>query len=305
MADFKLVREKTSGLNVIVAPRRSTRPNEAKGTNLSVCPFCPGREQEEPDVYRVGGKAGDSQWQIRVIPNKFPFAPVHEVIIYSPDHHKGLDELPIEHARLVMETYRQRYNTYRGQGIVYIFHNKGIQGGESQPHPHTQLTVTPFDFALATPPLNMTYAYGSRLPFLGGRQEIAPLETNHFVVFCPPTSQWPDEVWVAPKKRGRKFGDITDEELTDFTFTVARLIQVLDIRHGSDFPHNFYIYPGENWYYRIIPRSKILGGFEVGTNVFVNTQDPRETMEFIRKHFADPDAEHIRRHHPADYQKAV
>lgn len=306
MADFKLLTEKTSGLSVISAPRRSARPNEAKGTTPAICPFCPGREIEEPDIYRVGGQPGDSNWQVRVIPNKFPFAPIHEVIIYSPDHHKGLDELPLEHAQLVLDTYRARFNTYRDRGTVYIFHNKGILGGESQPHPHTQLTVTPLDFTLAVPPLNPAYAYGSRkLPFLRRPFAIQPFETRHFVLFCPPTSQWPDEVWVAPKMRGKYFGDITDVELSDFTKTVVRLIQVLDMRHGSDFPHNFYIYPGKDWYFRIIPRSKILGGFEVGANVFVNTQDPAETMEFIRKNFANPDPEHIRSHHPADYKKAV
>ncbi len=314
MADFKLLSEKTSNLNVISAPRRSRRPNESKGTTADVCPFCPGREAEEPDVYRVGGQSGDSNWQIRVINNKFPFAPVHEVIVYSPDHHKGLDELPLGHAQLVLETYQQRFNTYREKGNVYIFHNKGIQGGESQPHPHTQLTVTPYDFDLAIPPLNRTYAYGSRLPFLGGKlkilgqvdgQVIAPYETRHFVLFCPPTSQWPDEVWVAPKRRGGYFGDITADEMADFTLAVSRLIQVMDIRHGHDFPHNFYIYPGENWYFRLIPRSKILGGFEVGTNVFVNTQDPHRTMAFIREHFENPDIEKIQAEHMADYHRAV
>ncbi len=109
MADFKFLEDPVSKKWVILAPRRAKRPDIAKGPSV-LCPFCIGREKDEPELYRVGGEAQDSNWpasnasparqspdgssrmadgrsdagwQIRVIPNKFPFAPVHEIIIHS------------------------------------------------------------------------------------------------------------------------------------------------------------------------------------------------------------------------------
>jgi UDPglucose--hexose-1-phosphate uridylyltransferase len=83
------------------------------------------------------------------------------------------------------------------------------------------------------------------------------------------------------------------------------MIQLLDMRHGNEFPFNFYIYPGIDWYIRIIPRLKLLGGLEVGTSLFVNTQDPKETFKFITEHFGNPDEEKIKTLHKATYRKGV
>ena len=78
----------------------------------------------------------------------------------------------------------------------------------------------------------------------------------------------------------------------------------MDIRHGHEFSFNFYIYPGKEWYLRLIPREKILGGFELGTGVIVNTQDPAETFNFIKEHFNEPDVEKIRENRAEYHRKA-
>jgi UDPglucose--hexose-1-phosphate uridylyltransferase len=293
MADFRFVKGALSSLWVIVAPRRSKRPDVGHRAQ-TICPFCVGREQEEPDVYRVGGKVGDSNWHIRVIPNSFAFAPIHELVIHSPDHHKNFDELPFEQVSLIFQTYRVRYLSHMDKGQVYIFHNRGIAAGESLPHPHTQLVVIPHDMSLACPSLQI---------IVSGEDE--KIETNHFLIFCPENSQWPDEVWIAPKMRGESFASITAEALKDLAFCMQRLLQILDLRHGHEFPFNFYIYPGKDWYLRIIPREKTLGGFEVGSGIFVNTQEPSETFAFLAEHFWEPNGEKIMRTQKAEYWKNV
>ena len=299
MAQFQFIENPISKKWTILAPRRAKRPDVAKGTE-PVCPFCIGREGLEQELYRVGGKAGDSNWQIRVLPNKFPFAPIHEIIIHSPDHHKNFDELPASAVELILETYRQRYQTHQSQGQVYIFHNRGEAGGESLPHPHTQLAVVPAKIKMDIP----------RLDFKDYSFEEERVDTLYFYIFCPISSQWPDEVWLAPKlniknQKSNIFGNITDEQIADLANILSRLVQVMSKRHGQEFPFNFYIYPGGDWYLRIIPRAKILGGFELGTGVFVNTQDPKETIEFIKEHFEKPDPEKIKTIHQASYKRAV
>lgn len=298
MLDFEFLQNPLSKKWIILAPRRALRPDVAKGPE-PVCPFCPGKEGEEHETYRVGGKEGDSKWQIRVLPNKFPFAPIHEIVILSPDHHKSFEELPLSQIELILKVYRQRYNAHKDKGQVYIFHNHGEGGGESLPHPHTQLAVVPQNVKLDMP----------RLAADGNLETITTNQKNHetklFTIFCPKTSQWPDETWIAPKLRGRAYGEISDEEIADLALILSRLIQIFDLRHGLEFPFNFYIYPGGDWYLRIIPRVKVLGGFEIGTGIYINTQDPVETIEFIKEHFDKPNYEKIKTIHRATYHKRV
>jgi UDPglucose--hexose-1-phosphate uridylyltransferase len=167
MADFHFLEQDSTGRYVISAPRRAERPDAAHGSKALICPFCPGQETEE--VYRVKSitsttsttgitsknrNGSDSDWLVRVIPNKYPFVPIHEVIIHAPDHYKSFDELPLSHVELILQTYRQRFNTHRDRGNVYIFHNKGFAAGESITHSHTQLAVSPSDIPVNTPTMS-------------------------------------------------------------------------------------------------------------------------------------------------------
>jgi UDPglucose--hexose-1-phosphate uridylyltransferase len=290
--DFKFVEDPVSKKWVISAPRRSKRPDIAKGEEPK-CPFCPGNELADKEVYRVGGENNDQNWLVRVVNNKFPFAPIHEVIVHSPDHHKNFEELPLSQSELVLKAYRQRFQTHQDKGQVYIFHNHGEAGGESLPHPHSQLAVVPDFVKLEIAPVNFS------------KPEDDSYETEHFQIFCPLASEWPDEVWVLPKKDQVFFSEISDVEIKDQAKILHRLIQIFDLRHGHEFPFNFYISPHKGWYLRIVPRVKSLGGFEIGTGVSVNTQDPKETIAFIKEHFESPDEEKIRTVHRAEYKKAV
>ena len=287
MADFKFLKD-SLGKWVISAPKRAVRPNEAKGDD-PVCPFCPKLHGEEKELYRVGGEG--IGWKVLVVENKYPFSEAHEIIIHSPDHHKNFDELPLPQNELILQTFRKRYNDHKDKGQVYIFHNKGEKSGESLTHPHSQLAVIPKRVKLDIPSLDRSDNTGV-------------FDAGLFDIFCPKTSRWPDEIWVCPKNKGKVFGEITPEEIKVFAKVLYRLIQVMDIRHGHEFSFNFYIYPGKDWYLRLIPREKILGGFELGTGVIVNTQDPAETFNFIKEHFNEPDVEKIRENRAEYHRKA-
>ncbi len=313
MVDFDFIQNKLNGKWVISAPRRASRTNVEN--EEAICPFCPGSEVKDEELYQIGE---GSDWKIRVIKNKFPFAPNHEVIIHSPDHHKNWDELPFLQVELIISTYRKRFITHKKDGQIYIFHNRGYASGESLPHPHTQLVVIPHNVKLDITSLDPSiYRHfgkhsASRISNMSdpghGQDDLKTkdiLETEHFLIFCPPTSEWPDEAWIAPKQNGGGFGMIKDEEITDMSFVLSRLVQIFDQRHGHEFPFNFYIPPLKNWYLRLIPRTKIIGGFELGTNLVINTQDPGETFEFIQEHFWQPDHEKIRSTHQAKYHKTV
>jgi len=264
---------------VVIAPGRTKRPDEASPVK-PVCPFCTGNEAiTPPEVFRIGEGVKDGLgWQVRVVPNLFPITDIHEVIIHSPDDTHDLEELPLDQVVRVMEAYRQRYRTHQETGQVMIFCNHGLHAGASLGHPHSQLVVVPKQINLDTL----------------SREPLANIveENTFFRTYCPDFSQWPFEVWIAPKGVGMKFGELTDEELPDLAEVLQKALQriklVFDdptsvIHHGEmPFGYNFYIYHGVNWYIRIIPRFIHRAGFELGTGLNVNVVDPTEAAERLK-----------------------
>ncbi|RJP45771.1 MAG: hypothetical protein C4584_02830 [Armatimonadetes bacterium] len=301
MADFKFVKIPSPSINskignlemwTILAPKRSYRPKQKRG-EVVFCPFCPGSEKDEPEIYRIGGQGSDSNWLTRVIRNKFPFAPIHEIVIHSPEHEARMSGFALDQVRLVIETYVNRYNAHFKDGSVCIFCNSGKTSGESIVHQHSQIAVVSTDVQIIVPRIERDVEY---------RDEF--FAVKDFEIFCPPFSQWPDEVWIVPKERGRLFGEIRYEEIESFAYILKRLIKILEIRHGNDFPYNYYIYPFHDWYLRIIPRSKTPGGFELATGIYVNTQEPSETMKFIKEHFYEEEETKIKKS-SAQYRRGV
>jgi len=265
---------------VIVASSRLTRPEDAlvkKKSKKNVCPLCPGNEKmTPPEVFRLGkGKPDEPGWQVRVIPNKYPITDFHEVIIHSPSENSDIENLSLSHVELLIKSYRERFNFYKKRGQVLIFCNHGEHSGASLKHPHSQLVVIPFQINLDTltrEPLNNIVE-----------------ENDYFNVYCPDFSQWPYEVWIAPKIEGTVFGDLTDEQMKDLATvlkrTVSKLKKIFDqhqLTKNITFAYNYYLYPKESWYWRIIPRFVHRAGFELGTGLSVNMIDPTEAARQMR-----------------------
>lgn len=262
---------------VIISSNRADRPDELNGEKKKdVCPFCPGKEELSPDeVYRVGeGATNEPGWDVRVVTNKYPITDFHEVIIHSPEKSKDLHELSEDHIVKVFQTYRQRYNEHKKNGNVIIFCNRGERAGASLRHPHSQLVVLPSQINMDT----------LRKEPLSNLVE----ENNFFNIYCPDFSQWPYEVWLAPKEDNTIFGDITDEQIVDLVDIYKRIMNRLEeaynreYKNADGFSYNFYIHPKENWYIRIIPRFVHRAGFELGTGLSVNVTDPGDAAHALR-----------------------
>lgn len=266
---------------VVIAPARTGRPHSAGSQpGIPVCPFCPGNESlTPPEVYRIGGGEKDATgWQVRVVPNKYPITDVHEVIIHSPGHDAGIESLLPAQVEKIVLTYRDRFLAHDSEGQVIIFCNQGLHAGASLTHPHSQLVVVPrqinLDAVSIEPITNIVD------------------ETDRFSVYCPDFSQWPFEVWIAPKTRGQKFGDIGDDDAAVLAgvlqSTLKRVEHVLKDpaltfkQANEPFVYNYYIYHGPDWFLRIIPRAVHRAGFELGTGLSVNVVDPTTAAERLR-----------------------
>ena len=277
---------------VIISSQRLSRPDDFDGKKKKIsCLFCQGNEKYVPnEVYRLGdGEKDKPGWKVRVIPNKFPITDFHEVIIFSPECKKTFPDLPVEHSRLVLTAYRDRFNFYRKKGQVLIFTNYGKEAGASIEHPHSQLVVIPFQINLDTL---------SREP-LNNLVE----ETPRFNVYCPDFSQWPYELWISAKKENTMFGDISENGIIELATLFKKYFNKLEhifkkhsITH-LPYGYNFYIHPKENWYVRIIPRFVHRAGFELGTGLSVNVVDPIDAAKQYRgdDHKEDELMEKLRR----------
>lgn len=271
---------------VIISPGRRARPDESvpkKDPNApKPCPFCTGNEGlTPPEVYRIGqGEKDKPGWQVRVVPNLFPITDTHEVIVHSPDETQDIEDLPVDQVTRILTAYRDRYRAHEDDGQVLIFCNHGFAAGASLKHPHSQLVVIPkqinLDAVEREPVGNVVNA------------------NTYFVTYCPDFSQWPYEVWIAPKQEGGgKFGAIPDSELSDLSQvlqdalrrirTVMNSGKVRSVHEPGVFVYNYYIYHGSNWFIRITPRFVHRAGFELGTGLNVNVVDPTEAATFLRE----------------------
>lgn len=250
---------------VIVSPGRSKRPNLLKDGD-NICVFCPGNEHlTPPEVYRIGGgEPNKSGWKVRIVPNKYPITDFHEVIIHSPDNASDVEDLPQEQVELLLQTYKLRFAEHSKHGQVLIFNNHGETAGASISHPHSQVVIVPKQItldALHLEPINNVIS-----------------ESQHFTVYAPDFSQWPYEVWVAPKRRGSTFDQISDAEITNLAQILQKILKKLVIKF-EDLAYNYYIHHGADWYVRIIPRTIHRAGFELGTGLSVNIADPVTVAE--------------------------
>lgn len=270
---------------VVLAPERTRRPDEIGTTQQKpdgTCVFCPGNESyTPPEVLRIGsGMPDGAGWNVRVVPNKFPITDIHEVVIHSPDCKRDIEELPEAQAVRILTAYRSRYRAHRENGQVLIFCNHGKEGGASLRHPHSQIVVIPHQIILDAverePVTNMVE------------------ETAHFVTYCPDFSQWPFEVWIAPKDEGTLFGDITDGEMAELAPQLQRALRAIgrvstethikSLHWGEAYSYNYYISHEANWFVRIIPRAVSRAGFELGTGLSVNVVGPQTASEVLRHH---------------------
>ena len=263
---FEFLKNNISGKWVIISPSRAKRPDVSNGTE-PVCPFCFGNEGlTPPETYRIG-RGGENKigWEIRVVPNLYPFAPVHEIIVDSPDHSASFFTHKTSHVEKLLKVYKERFNHWKSKGQVVIFYNYGVEAAASLPHPHAQLVVIPqkvqMDITRAVVPENIIH------------------ESQNFTIFIPSASEWPYEVWFLPKHRGRIFGDITNGEINDLAQQLSVVLRKLEKLLGERFPFNFHIYHGGDWYLRLFPRTRRLGGFEMATGVYVHSKPPKEAAK--------------------------
>jgi len=287
------------------------------------CPGNEANTPPEVFALRTGGGRNAGGWSVRVVPNKFAaLRPggsdvlrsagiysardgfgAHEVIIESPHHNKDLWEMDTAHVEGVIEAYRQRYLAYEvAESLrhVLIFRNHGAKAGTSLMHPHTQLIagpVLPHQMQLELTGAADYFEYLGKCVFCAiidheiRGDERTVLQTDHFLAVTAYAGRYPFETWILPKRHSIRFADISEHEAEDFAAvlkeTLRRLALCLNrpsynyaIHSAPAAEHNVRAY---HWHMEIYPRITTLGGFELGSDIYINVTAPEDAAQYLRE----------------------
>lgn len=228
----------------------------------SECPFCPGREAEDDEIFALG-KPGrtrnDADWWLRVIPDKYPIVKsqgmadrrsegifdlmnaigVHELVVESPKHYTSWPELEDIEVQRILMAYRSRGLALRQddrlrQIVVVKNHGRAVSAFQ---HPHSLI------IALPTVPKGVEEeiegaAYQFRrterciyCEVIGQEVQMVKRvvrESPQFVALAPFASRFPCEVWVLPKRHAADYGNIRDEELLELARTLKGVLGSLE-----------------------------------------------------------------------------
>jgi UDPglucose--hexose-1-phosphate uridylyltransferase len=316
---------------VIIAHERAKRPRDFKAEApppdpSMVCPFCQGQEDKTPPeivAYRdFGSRPNGPGWRIRVVPNRFPALKIegnlnkrgdgiydvmdgigaHEVIIESPSHHTNMTTLGPDNVCEVLWVYRDRLvDLKRDSRLVHgmLFKNKGVAGGASLEHTHSQLIVTPIVpisvWEEMTGSLEF-YNYRGRCIYcdmvqqeLSGEKRIVH-DSTYFTAFCPFASRFPFETWILPKSHSSHFENIPKPAVDDLGLVLHQVLNKLEsaldgpaynyIIHTAPFDHGDL--PHYHWHIEVIPRLTKVAGFEWGSGFYINPVPPENAAGFLR-----------------------
>lgn len=327
----QLRKDPVVGRWVIIATERSRRPTNFESARPApaggFCPFCEGQEsQTPPEVYAVRpeGPANGKGWKVRVVPNKFPALQIegdlerrgeglydlmnglgaHEVVIESPEHDKGLSDLPVEHIGWILEAFRSRVvDLHRDERFRYvlIFKNHGAAAGATLEHSHSQLIALPIVPRSLQEELDGAeryYEHKERCVFCDiiqqesstndGKRVVAT--TERFIAIQPFAPRVPFETWILPRRHRSAFHKSDPEEFLDLAGLLKDVLQRIHVALDRP-PFNFVIHTSPmqegdlkhyHWHLEITPKVTRVAGFEIGSGFFINPTPPEDAARFLR-----------------------
>lgn len=293
---------------VIISPGRKSRPHDVEAPQLvkryerpedSV--FHPKNVRAIKSLYVLGS---EDDWQIKVIPNKFPAVTLgnpkaygtQEVIIETPDPNLEMEDMPVEHIANILGTYAARtreIQKIKNIQYIIIFKNDGGWAGASVGHSHSQIFATDFIPPHLLDKSHKALSYKLRT----GREPYGDIiakemkgpravwQDKHIACFTPYASMHNYECWIIPKRDIDNITQLQRPEIKSF----AKILKHV-IGHISDLglPYNFYFHQvvydeNQHLYMKITPRAGFWAGVEIGSGIMINTVTPEEAAKFYRQ----------------------
>jgi len=287
---------------VVIAAERAARPHQFRAVpgpsaDAEVCPFCPGNEHETPPAIMTLPGA-DGGWSLRVVPNKFPAlvrgsgaAGAHEVVIETERHAWSAADYSEAKMTTVLRVFRDRARHLLEEGFqhVLVFRNDGPMSGASLPHPHTQIAALPEAPAEARRLESSFRKHGECIVCTmvaeeRERGERVIRDDGGWIVMAPYASRFPYQMRVLKADHSPSFEQSSDEDLQALASRVREaLARLRDV--AGDVSLNWLLHTGPaipHWVFDLLPRRAHVGGFELGTGMFINSVPPESAASRLR-----------------------
>jgi UDPglucose--hexose-1-phosphate uridylyltransferase len=226
----------------------------------------------------------------------------HEVVIIK-DHTTSLLKFSKQLMNEMFEVFRERYvwmKEHEKVASILPIYNHGAEAGASLDHPHAQI----FASGIIANEVNRELEGADRYYGINGacvycdiimhelKENVRVLyENEHFVAFNFYAPRFPFETWIMPKKHESQFEETTKTSMTDFADAMTKVCGMID-KTLENPPLNFYIHTlptiHENsdsfhWHIEIAPRVSRYGGFELSSDIIINTMPPEEATGYLKE----------------------
>lgn len=227
----------------------------------------------------------------------------HELVIDSYLHNKTILNMTCSEIQDMLWMLHQRYLALQKNPsnlVSIVFKNYGAFSGQTQVHSHTQIVasrVVPSYLRLLLHEAERHFdsfgscVYCDMLNFELKHGERIVCENNEFIVFVPFAASVEHETWVLPKRHSASWENLPEPMFQALAEILRFIFCKFETAIGKpDF--NFFIrispyplsrVPYFHWHMQLLPRTKIIGGFEFGTKIPVNTIMPEESAKILRE----------------------
>ncbi len=168
------------------------------------------------------------------------------MICFSSNHSGSFSGLPLPHARLVVDAWRDRTSALLavpGVQQVFCFENRGEEIGVTLAHPHGQI----YGYSFLTPRTAAMMEQAAK--HKGGNlfadllaSEVADgsrivARTDLFTAFVPFAARWPVEVHIYPNRFVHNLCGLSDAELDGFASIYLDVLRRFDRMYSGPLPY--------------------------------------------------------------------
>lgn len=284
---------------------RETPPEVLAYRQEGSSPDSPGwRLRVVPNLYPALGPAeGEMAPRRQGLSEALPAVGAHEVVIIRPEHVEVPAQLGEDDLRRLVRAFIARHQTHAANpqvGYVHATMNYGREAGASREHLHAQLFALPLVPTLVEQELARCeehYAACGRClvcDLLAQELESGARvvwQDERMALFAPFAPRAPFEVWLAPRHHRASFAAMDEGELGSFASGLRQALLRLHHRLG-DPPFNFWLHTAPtsrdvgsfyHWHLELQPKLAIAAGFELGTDIIINTIAPESAAVFLRE----------------------
>lgn len=234
----------------------------------------------------------------------------NEIVIETPNHNEHPEEAGLKQMADVIKTYKARLiDLEKDHRLRYSFVYKDYDYHSSEfiGHAHSKIIcppIIPKGIKDELEGARQFYYYKERCIFCdiiteelnSGKRVL--METRDFVAFIPYAPKVPFESWILPKRHDCAFENITDQEIEDLSLILSTVIKKIK----TAFPNTSYYYVfhsapnrmprkdywhtiGEDyhWHIEIVPKVKIMAGFEVESDFYILHTSPEDAAKILKE----------------------